>query len=189
MGCLFTTIRPYNWFGPRMDFIPGRDGEGIPRVLACFITALLDRQPLQLVDGGTARRTITYIDDAIDALMLILDQPERSQNQIFNIGNRGAEVTIDQLAHLMRELAAEITGRAEFLHHPIEQISSEAFYGVGYEDCDRRVPDVGKAATLLGWEPKTTLRETLRTTIKHYFDAYASPASAGAALEAGSVAA
>lgn len=172
-----------------MDFIPGRDGEGIPRVLACFVTALLDGQPMQLVDGGSARRTITYIDDAIDALMLILDQPERSQNQIFNIGNRDAEVTISELAHLMRELAAETTGRDEFLHHPLEHVSSETFYGLGYEDCDRRVPDIGKAKTLLGWEPKTGLRETLRPTIKHYFETYASAQSVGTALRSGPVAA
>ena len=41
-GLPFTTIRPLNFFGPKMDFIPGRDGEGVPRVLACFVTALLD---------------------------------------------------------------------------------------------------------------------------------------------------
>ena len=185
----FTIIRPYNWFGPRMDFIPGRDGEGIPRVLACFITALLDGQPLQLVDGGLAHRTITYIDDAIDALMLILDRPEGSQNQIFNIGNRGAEVTIGELAHLIRELAAEVTGRDEFRNHPIEAVSSEQFYGQGYEDCDRRVPDIGKAMARLGWQPKTSLRETLRATLAHYFETYALAPSVGISLQSGPVAA
>jgi UDP-apiose/xylose synthase len=185
----FTIIRPYNWFGPRMDFIPGRDGEGVPRVLACFITALLDGQPLQLVDGGLAHRTITYIDDAIDALMLILDRPEGSQNQIFNIGNRGAEVTIGELAHLIRELAAEVTGRDEFRNHPIEAVSSEQFYGRGYEDCDRRVPDIGKAMARLGWQPKTSLRETLRATLAHYFETYALAPSVGTSLQSGPVAA
>lgn len=175
-GMPFTIIRPYNWFGPRMDFIPGRDGEGVPRVLACFMTALLDGQPMQLVDGGGAYRTITYIDDAVDALMLMLDQPQASKNQIFNLGNRGGEVTMRELAYLMRDIAAEITGREEFLEHPIVETSGEAFYGKGYEDCDRRVPDIKKAESLLGWKAKTSLRDTLRTTMKYYFDNYGRPA-------------
>ena len=50
-----------------------------------------------------------------------------------------------ELAHMMREVAAEITGRKEYLEHPIEEVSGESFYGPGYEDCDRRVPDVRKA--------------------------------------------
>jgi UDP-apiose/xylose synthase len=174
-GMPFTIVRPYNWFGPRMDFIPGRDGEGVPRVLACFMTALLDGKPIELVDGGGAYRTITYIDDAVDALMLMLEQPAASQNQIFNVGNRGGEVTMRELALLMRELAAEITGRTEFLSHPIVDTPSEVFYGKGYEDCDRRVPDIHKAESRLGWKAKTTLRDTLRTTMKYYFDNYGRP--------------
>ena len=177
-GLPFTIIRPYNWFGPRMDFIPGRDGEGVPRVLACFMTALLDQQPMQLVDGGGAWRTITYIDDAIDALPRMLEKPKGSQNQIFNIGNRkDGEVTMKDLAHLMRELAAEITGRSEYKDHPIEEISSGKFYGEGYEDCDRRVPDISKAQERLGWEPHTPLRETLRITMEHYFGKYGGSAA------------
>ncbi len=171
-GMPFTIIRPYNWFGARMDFIPGRDGEGVPRVLACFMTALLDGQPLQLVDGGGAYRTITYIDDAVDALTLMLDNPRGSQNQVFNVGNRGGEVTMKELAHMMRELAAEITGRESFLTHPVEEIPGKKFYGEGYEDCDRRVPDIRKAEARLGWKPKTSLRETLRITMTHYFEQY-----------------
>jgi UDP-apiose/xylose synthase len=171
-GLPFTIIRPYNWFGPRMDFIPGRDGDGVPRVLACFMTALLDGKPMQLVDGGHAYRTITYIDDAVDALVAMLEQPEKSQNQIFNVGNRAGEVTIRELAHLMRDVAAEITGKESFRNHPIEEISGEEFYGKGYEDCDRRVPDIRKAESLLGWKAKTDLRETLRVTMGYYFENY-----------------
>ena len=52
---------------------------------------------------------------------------------------------IEDLAELMRETYAEITGDASFLSHPIEEISGEKFYGEGYEDCDRRVPNLEKA--------------------------------------------
>lgn len=171
-GLPTTIIRPYNWFGPRMDFIPGRDGDGVPRVLACFMTALLDRQPMQLVDGGEAYRTITYIDDAVDALELVLEKPDRSRGQIFNVGNRAGEVKIKDLAELMRGVYAEITGDDRYRQHPIEQIAGEKFYGDGYEDCDRRVPAVDKAERMLGWKAKTSLTDTLRVTMQHYHDAY-----------------
>jgi UDP-apiose/xylose synthase len=172
-GLPFTIIRPYNWFGPRMDFIPGRDGDGVPRVLACFMTALLDQQPMQLVDGGDAYRTITYINDAVDALQLMLENPRGSENQIFNVGNReDGEITMKDLAYLMRDVAAEITGREAYRQHPIEEIPGEKFYGTGYEDCDRRVPDIHKAEARLGWKPQTGLRETLAITMKYYFENY-----------------
>ena len=171
-GLPFSIIRPYNWFGPKMDFIPGRDGEGIPRVLACFMTALLDRQPMLLVDGGEAYRTITYIEDAIDAMELILENPSRSKNQIFNVGSARGEIKIKDLAELMRQTYAEITGDPSFRRHPIEQITGEKFYGEGYEDCDRRVPNLEKARRLLGWEAKTSLPDTLRITMQYYYDQY-----------------
>jgi len=69
-----------------MDFIPGVDGEGLPRVIACFMEALLFKKPLQLVDGGKSRRCFTYIDDAIDAIMAIIQKPEKADGEIFNVG-------------------------------------------------------------------------------------------------------
>jgi UDP-apiose/xylose synthase len=106
----------------------------------------------------------------------MLDNPKGAQNHVFNVGNRGGEVTMKELALMMRELAAEITGKDAFLEHPIEEITGEKFYGDGYEDCDRRVPDVSKAEARLGWKPKTSLRETLRVTMTHYFEQYGRPA-------------
>ena len=171
-GLTFTIVRPLNFFGPRMDFIPGRDGEGVPRVLACFMTALLDGEPMQLVDGGTAKRTIISIHDAIRAVILMLQQPERAANQIFNIGNRKNEVTIGELANLMRHTYAKITGNPAYKNHPIEAVSGEEFYGEGYEDCDRRMPNLDKAERLLGWIPQISLDEALTETVTHYYEAY-----------------
>jgi UDP-apiose/xylose synthase len=171
-GLPFTIVRPYNWFGPRMDYIPGRDGEGIPRVLACFMQALLDGEPMMLVDGGEAYRTITYIEDAVDALCRMLEVPNKAKNTFFNLGNRANEVTMRELAHLMREVYAEITGDPAYKNHPIEEISGEKFYGPGYEDCDRRVPDVSNAERRLGWKAKVPLRETLFHTMSHFHELY-----------------
>ena len=172
-GLPFTIIRPLNFFGPRMDYIPTRDGDGVPRVLACFMAALLSGRPMQLVDGGHARRTIVSIYEAVDAIRRVLEKPQTSQNQIFNVGNPANEVTMADLADLMRKTYAKITGNPAFEHHPIETVSAEEFYGAGYEDCDRRMPDVGKAERLLGWTPKMTLGEILLGTMRSYHDEYA----------------
>jgi UDP-apiose/xylose synthase len=174
----FTIVRPLNFFGPRMDYLPGHDGQGIPRVLACFMGALIDKEPMLLVDKGTARRTITSIDDAIDAVELILAKPESSQNEIFNIGHRGNEVNMRELAVLMRNIYADITGDQTYRDHPIEEVTGEAFYGEGYEDCDRRLPTTDKAKEKLGWVPKILLEEIMRVTMQSYHDAYSADINA-----------
>ncbi|KAL8228414.1 hypothetical protein R6Q57_015998 [Mikania cordata] len=59
-GLEFTIVRPFNWIGPRMDFIPGIDGpnEGVSRVLACFSNNILRREPHKLMDDGESQRTL-----------------------------------------------------------------------------------------------------------------------------------
>ena len=171
-GLPFTIVRPLNFFGPRMDFIPGRDGEGVPRVLACFVTALLDGQPMQLVDGGTARRTIVSIHDAIRAIILMIRDRNRAVNQIFNVGNRNNEVTMRKLAGMIREAFSTCTGEPAYLTHPIVSVSGLDFYGEGYEDCDRRMPKLDKAKELLGWEPTLSLKETILETVTYYYEHY-----------------
>ena len=171
-GLRFSVVRPLNFFGPRMDFIPGRDGEGVPRVLACFMTALLDRQPMRLVDGGQARRTILSIHDGVEAVIAMLRHPRQAQGHAFNIGNRDNEVTIAQLAELMRSTYAQVSGDASYLDHPIVSVPGREFYGEGYEDCDRRMPKVDKARTLLQWTPRIPLAEAVRETVAYYHDLY-----------------
>jgi UDP-apiose/xylose synthase len=167
-GLPFTIVRPLNFFGPRMDYIPRRDGDGTPRVLACFMGALLDRQPMQLVDGGSARRTIVSIYEAVDAVCRMLDRPAQANGQIFNIGNRANEVTMAELADRMRRTYARITGDTSYLSHPIVSVPSHTFY----EDCDRRMPDTSKARSLLGWQPKISLDDILFDTMSYFHEAY-----------------
>ena len=170
-GLDYTIIRPFNFIGPRMDYIPGIDGEGIPRVLACFMEAILLGKPLKLVDGGHNRRVFTYIDDAVDAVIRIVEQPKQSSRRIFNIGNPRNETTIRALAQMMIDLYTAL-----YPHHQINpeiiNVSSSEFYGDGYDDCDRRVPDITSARKLLGWEPQTGLRDTLTKTIISYVKYY-----------------
>jgi len=173
-GLSFTIIRPYNFFGPRMDYIPEKDGIGVPRIVACFMKALLDKEPIQLVDGGKSYRTITYIGDAIDAYVKILENKENATGQIFNIANPDNEATVYQLAELFRSIYAKVTGNSSYFEHPIVSVPSKKFYGKGYEDCDRRVPDITNVRERIGWEPQTNLEDTLTLTLKFFKDFYKS---------------
>jgi UDP-apiose/xylose synthase len=171
-GLPFTIIRPLNFFGPKMDYIPRRAEDGVPRVLACFMAALLKREPMQLVDGGSARRTIVAVEEAMAAIERMLDRPANARNRTFNIGNRANEVTMRELAHAMRDVFAEISGDESYREHPIVDVSAETFYGPGYEDCDRRMPDLTQVQECLDWTPSRDLREILLPTMRDYRDRY-----------------
>ncbi|PKU82645.1 UDP-D-apiose/UDP-D-xylose synthase 2 [Dendrobium catenatum] len=173
-GLEFTIVRPFNWIGPRMDFIPGVDGpsEGVPRVLACFSNNLLRREPLKLVDGGQSLRTFVYIKDAIEAVLLMIENPDRANGHIFNVGNPNNEVTVKQLAEIMTEVYSKVSGEPP-LEVPTIDISSEEFYGEGYDDSDRRIPDMTIINRQLGWNPKTSLHDLLYSTLTYQRKTYA----------------
>ncbi|KAJ9699491.1 hypothetical protein PVL29_008196 [Vitis rotundifolia] len=171
-GLKFTIVRPFNWIGPRMDFIPGIDGptEGVPRVLACFSNNLLRGEPLKLVDGGKSQRTFCYIKDAIEAVLLMIENPERANGQIFNVGNPNNEVTMRQLAQLMIEVYGKISVGSSDL--TTVDVSSKDFYGVGYDDSDKRIPDMTIINRQLGWNPKTPLQDLLEVTLTYQHQTY-----------------
>ncbi len=179
-GLPFAIIRPFNFFGPRMDYLPGLEGEGKPRVLPIFMANILLGKPLELVDGGKAKRTITSIHDAVDALMAIIEKPQERLNQIYNIGNPDNEISMADLAQMMREVMTEVSGDPTYLQHPIHNVSGEAFYGPGYEDCDRRIMDIAKERRLLDWNPRITVRDVLRETARHYLNLYGDRRTAAA---------
>lgn len=167
----WTVVRPFNFLGPRMDFIPGVDGEGIPRVMACFMDALLHGKPLQLVDGGSARRAFTWIGDAVDGVESILKHRDASIGQCFNIGNPSNEVSIQALAERMIRIYLELHPNCTTLPET-SVVSGGQFYGAGYQDSDRRMPSIAKARRLLGWNPHTDLETTLRQTMEWYVGHY-----------------
>jgi len=177
-GLTWSIIRPFNFIGPQMDYIPGIDGEGIPRVAACFMDCLLHNKPLRLVNGGQARRTFTSIYDAVEALGAIVTSADKSKNQIFNIGNPANEVSIAEFAeHIIQRY------RILFPHAPcprVEAISAEKFYGEGYEDSDQRIPDISKITRLTGWKPRRDLQQTIDCTITAFFNDYSTQGPAHA---------
>jgi UDP-apiose/xylose synthase len=161
----YTIIRPFNFVGPRMDYLVPAGAIGGPRVFPHFMSALLTGGPIRLVDGGYVRRAFLHIDDGTRAVEAILDDPARARNGIFNVGNPANELTIRRLADLMVELYEELTG--EPARSPIEEIDGEAFYGPGYEDSDREAPDISRIRQF-GWSPRHDLRTTLRETMTYY---------------------
>ena len=162
----YTIIRPFNFIGPRMDYLIRDFNQGIPRVIPIFMSALMQGTKIYLVDGGTQKRTFTYIDDALDAIMMILRNDENFfDRQICNIGNPDNEIDMAGLAEEMIKIFEELTGRS--CHCQIQTVSGFEFYGSGYQDCDRRIPDISRL-TQCGWAPKTGLREALIRTMNSY---------------------
>jgi len=166
----FTIIRPFNTIGSRMDYLPGIDGEGTPRVLACFMNALLRGQPLPLVNGGQQRRAFMDVSDMTEAVCRVLERPKQSNGQIFNLGNPDNDVSIAELARLLADAFASLS--PERARTRCEEVSGEALYGPGYDDTQQRIPDVDKARRLLGWKPLKGLAEALPPIVRDYAERY-----------------
>jgi UDP-apiose/xylose synthase len=171
-GLEFTVVRPFNVIGPRMDFIPGVDGEGIPRVLAAFMHALLSGQDLVLVDGGRQRRSFLYVDEFVDALLRIIERPELCQGQIINLGNDKNDVSIRTLAQKM--VSAFRAQRPNARAPRLRTQTAAAFYGEGYQDSIVRIPSMTKAVRLLDWHPHLTLAQMLPPIVADYLARYES---------------
>jgi UDP-apiose/xylose synthase len=168
----FTIVRLFNVIGPRMDFLPGEDGEGTPRVLASFMNALLRGEELPLVDGGRRRRTFMSTADLVEALLRIVERPQACRGQILNLGNPANDVSIRELGEM---LAGEFAARVP--DAPVgrfRDVTAEELYGAGYDDSEERIPDIGKARALLEWEPEETLGDMLPSIVDDYVVRYAS---------------
>lgn len=166
----YTIVRPFNFIGSRIDYLPDPGTFGGPRVFAHFMAALLSGGPMHLVNEGAARRSYTHITDAIDAICLIIRSAHgECRNQIVNIGAPSNEISIRELALEMKSAWKELTGIESECE--LKCVSGEEFYGAGYADCDRRIPDVAKL-TALGWAPKFGVKEAIRETMRYYVARY-----------------
>jgi UDP-apiose/xylose synthase len=119
-----------------------------------------------MVNGGDAMRSFTHIEDASEALAVLLERPE-ARGQAYNIGNPGNDISIRGLALLMSELYEEIWGLPS--KSELVDISGEQFYGEGYEDSGRVPPSIAKLGKL-GWSPTRDLPTTLRDAMQFYHD-------------------
>jgi UDP-apiose/xylose synthase len=167
-GFRYTIVRPFNFIGPKIDFLP-TGNEGIPRVFSFFMDALLQGTEIRLVDGGVRRRCYTYIDDAVEGTYRIVENPGGvCDREIFNLGSPQNETSIRQMAETMLDIYGTKYRDPAVPLPRIVSVPGEEFYGAGYEDSDRRIPDIAKARTLLGWEPRWGFRELLEATMDYY---------------------
>lgn len=137
--------RIFNTYGPRMQPDDGR-------VVSNFIVQALAGEPLTIYGDGSQTRSFCFIDDLVDGLMGLMATPHEVTGPI-NIGNP-VEFTMIELAELVLELTRS---SSTIDHRPLPQ-----------DDPTRRRPDIGQAQSVLGWEPRTRLREGLERTIAYF---------------------
>jgi nucleoside-diphosphate-sugar epimerase len=168
-GLRYTLFRPFNWIGPKLDSISTAK-EGSSRVLTQFLYNILAGESIQLVDGGNQRRSFTFIEDGIDCLMkIVANENGCADSGIFNIGNPKNDLSVRELAEKLIALVKEYPEYREKAEScRIVEVTSDSYYGKGYQDMLNRVPSVKNAKERLGWEPKTTIDDALRKTLDFY---------------------
>lgn len=165
----FTLFRPFNWIGAGLDSI-NTPKEGSSRVITQFLGHIVRGEPIKLVDGGEQKRAFTYIDDGIDALMKIIENPQRiASGKIYNIGNPRNNLSIRRLAELMLKMALRYD---EYRSHAkrvrLVRVAAAAYYGKGYQDMQNRVPKIANTRRDLRWTPRVGMNDAL----KRIFEAY-----------------
>ncbi|TLY77258.1 MAG: bifunctional UDP-4-keto-pentose/UDP-xylose synthase [Gammaproteobacteria bacterium] len=165
----YTLFRPFNFIGPNLDNVE-EPKEGSSRVFTQFLSNVLYRRPIKLVDGGRQKRSFTFIDDAVECLLTILANPDGcASRRIFNIGNPHNCVSMRDLAQRTIAIAQEFPVlRENAKATEIVDVSAGEYYGKYYQDIQVRVPAVEAARRDLGWAPKTDLDTAIRKTIDYY---------------------
>jgi nucleoside-diphosphate-sugar epimerase len=168
-GLRFTLFRPFNWIGAGLDSI-STPKEGSSRVVTQFLGHIARGEDIQLVDGGAQRRAFTYIDDGIEALMKILDNPNGvADGKIYNIGNPQNNCSVKELAQMLLELAAGIGEYRDAAKRvKLVETSSGKYYGAGYQDVQNRSPNIDGTRADLGWSPTVGLRDALSRILESY---------------------
>ncbi len=168
-GLDYTLFRPFNWIGAGLDTIFSAK-EGSSRVVTQFLGHIVRGENISLVDGGMQKRAFTDIDDGIDALMRIIENPAGvASGQIYNIGNPANNHSVRDLAERMLRLAAELPEYADSARQvQLVETSSGAYYGAGYQDVPNRVPKITNTMRDLDWAPRTDMDTALRKIFEAY---------------------
>ena len=138
-------VRFFNTVGPRQV---GHYGMVVPR----FVSAALKSEPLSVYGSGDQIRCFCHVMDAVKALLLVMDS-DKAVGQVFNIGNN-SQISIMELAKKVIEITASKS--------TIEKIAYEKAYPEGFEDMQRRVPDISKIKQVLGWTPEINLEQIIK---------------------------
>ena len=141
-------VRFFNTVGPRQV---GQYGMVVPR----FVTAALKSDPIEVYGSGDQIRCFCHVSDAIKALMLVMDS-NKATGQVFNVGNN-QQISIIDLAKKVIEITRS---KSE-----IRKIPYSEAYPEGFEDMQRRVPDISKIKNVLGWAPEIELEQIIKDIV------------------------
>ena len=136
-------VRIFNTYGPRMRL---RDGRAVP----AFMSQALRDEDVTVFGDGTQTRSFCYVSDLVDGILRLL---ESDAHEPVNIGNP-QEVTIEQIA---RTIIALVGSKSRIVYRPLPQ-----------DDPKQRKPDITRAQTILGWQPKIGLEEGLAKTVGYF---------------------
>ena len=143
-------VRLFNTVGPRQT---GRYGMVVPR----FVRQALAGEPVTVYGDGQQTRSFCHVGDVVRAIIGLVDEPDAT-GDVFNVGST-EEVTIEALA---RRTVALARSSSEIVFVPYDEA-----YEVGFEDMRRRVPDITKVRSLIGWEPRVDLDGILDSVIAY----------------------
>jgi UDP-glucose 4-epimerase len=144
-GLAVTTVRLFNTVGPRQT---GRYGMVVPR----FVQAALLNRAITVYGDGTQSRVFCHVADAVQAIATIA-KTDSTIGDVFNIGGSG-EVTINQLAHQVIKVT---DSSSAITFTPYEDADP-----AGFEEINRRVPDISKIGKAIGWSPSRDLDQIIR---------------------------
>jgi len=143
--------RLFNTVGPRQT---GQYGMVLPN----FVQSALLGKPITVFGDGTQSRSFTHVRDVVGAIIKLMDEP-RAEGDVFNVGN-DHEVTINDLAHKVKEMTGS---KSEIDHIPYEKA-----YGPGFEDMERRCPNIDKIKNLIGFTPSYDLEAIVQSVIDYF---------------------
>lgn len=143
--------RLFNTVGPRQT---GQYGMVLPN----FVQSALLSKPITVFGDGTQSRSFAHVNDVVEAIMRLMDEPA-AEGDIFNVGNN-EEVTIKDLANKVKEMAGSDS--------EIDFIPYEKAYGPGFEDMERRCPNISKLKKTIGFEPSYDLESIIQSVIDYF---------------------
>jgi UDP-glucose 4-epimerase len=141
--------RLFNTTGPKQT---GRYG----MVLPSFITQALKNEPITVYGTGEQSRCFAHVYDIVESIIKLINNPE-AIGQVFNIGN-DQEISINGLA----EYVKEVTGSSSEIRH----MEYDDVYAAGFEEMQRRMPNVNKLEKFIGYRPSTPLSKIVEDVIK-----------------------
>ena len=149
-GVPVVIARIFNTIGPRQT---GQYGMVVPRLVQ---QALRD-EPITVYGDGTQRRSFTWVGDMVGAFMALVDHPQ-AFGEVFNVGHH-KDISIHELAGMIKEMTRS---DSEIVFVPYDQAYEE-----GFEDMQRRLPDISKIQRLIDYRPTLDLPEMIERIIKH----------------------